>query len=305
MPRNCCGGGCSCVVEGGPAVTVEGSGTAADPFVISADMNLTDDDNSTFDISITGSGTVDDPYTFAVDYASTALLSDIPDVSDTPATNGQVLAYDTGTGLWTPAPPTTASAGSVIHDTSLDGDGSVGDPLAVVPSAARFLSADTDGVGLTDDGINSLVRRFANDAARTAADPAPDLNTLSALDTAPGEYETWDGTEWTPLLAQVETTVIDGELLQLSGAYDGRRTAQITKQFSALTQPDGSFTLLTSTDLAGLAGVLSVQITPTGANPWVALLAGTAGQITGVAYQLSGGVFASQNLSATVTAVVY
>lgn len=68
------------------------------------------------------------------------------------------------------------------------------------------------------------VARFANASARTAAIPAPALNQLSQLDTAPGVIESWDGSAWRiassgmTVSATPPTAPTDGQLWAISPA---------------------------------------------------------------------------------------
>lgn len=308
MASGCCGrGGCSCAVQGGDKIQVTGIGVSADPFIISADFDFQVVDNSTFNLTLTGAGTEASPYALQVAFAATAKVADFPDVSDTPPSNGQVLAYNTSTGLWTPSAPTTAASGSVTHDTSLTGDGSVGSPLAAAHATGRFTQTAT-GIGLTDDGINNQVRRFANAAARSAAVPAPALNTISALDSAPGLYDRWNGSAWVP--AEALPVVIGGALLALSGTYSGGRVVRVVKQFSGTTDLGGNVQLLAGSDFVTpqgtAAGVLSAIVEPTGAVRFDHMVSAQPGFLRMTAYQpASSDVMASQAITATVVALYY
>jgi hypothetical protein len=301
----CCGGAsCACAIDEGTHISVTGVGSSQDPFVIAADFDFAVTDNDTFNLSLSGVGSSDSPYVLAVSFASTASVADLPDWSDTPPTNGQVPVWSTGLSQWVPGSATPAASGSVDTDTSLAGDGSPGLPLEVVHDPIRFTETTVDGVGLTDDGINSLVRRFPNAAARTAADPAPDLDTLSMLDSTPGLLDYWDGSAWVP--QETLPTVTGGALLELSGAYAGGRVQTLVKQLSATTDADGLFTILDGTDLAGAAGVLSVTVQPTGTTVFGSLATGQPGYLQGTAYRLdTGAAFAAQPITATVTALLY
>ena len=223
MPR-CCGsaGSCACKIEGGRNITVTGVGSSQDPVVIAADVALGIEDNKTFDITLTGNGRLESPWMLSVDYASTASIDHLPDVDVAGAINGNVLAYNTATKKWEAAPPTTAAAGGMTTDLSLDGDGSVGDPLMVRPNAARYLMVDPNGLGLTNEALNRMLRFFP-DAPTRASDPlAPVLGTLSMLATAPGVLDYYDGDTWEPLHNGIRLDVKPGEMLALSGSYNGR-----------------------------------------------------------------------------------
>lgn len=62
----CAGGSCSCSVIGGSGVNVTGIGTAADPFVVVAEIDqlsgpIQFNDSSTIDFTVSGDGTPSDP----------------------------------------------------------------------------------------------------------------------------------------------------------------------------------------------------------------------------------------------------
>jgi hypothetical protein len=303
----CCGGGtCSCRIEAGPRIAIVGVGSLQDPFVISADVGFAVADNTTFDVALTGLGTEEDPFTIAVGYASTAKLSHLPDVSDTPPANGQVLGYNTGTQTWGPIAPTTAPTGAVSHDTSLTGDGSAGSPLQVREDPDGFLATNTDGLGLSDEGVNSIVRHFADEAERTAADPAPTLNALSTVESDPGVVSYWTGTQWLPQESGIDVVVSAGEFLALSGGYAGGPVVMFFKQISDVTDEEGNFAVLTADDLQGYAGVLHVNVQEQGPNGWTALTNHTIDSVTGTAYRADDGLpFASSTVTATVQAWLY
>lgn len=66
MSRCSCAGGGSVAIEGGTNVTVEGSGTAVNPYRISAKAaNFIVADTSSVDLTITGDGTSGNPYSIS------------------------------------------------------------------------------------------------------------------------------------------------------------------------------------------------------------------------------------------------
>jgi len=271
----CCGGAsCACVLNEGDHVSIAGSGTSQDPFIVTADVGLAVVDNTVFDLSLTGTGTAADPWTVGAAFASTASLDDLPDVNvPGPRTNTHVLSWDTATSKFILRAPTTAASGSVAHDTSLTGDGSGGTPLAVVSDETFDVTTRAAGIGVTDSARRQSVRRFANAAARTADASvlAPALNSLSILDDSPGVVYYYTGTAWAQLAGSFDTQVIGTAFLVLSGAYSSQRLTHVLKKLSTTTDGLGSFDVLTASDLSGRAGVLNVQFTPTDSNPTTGL----------------------------------
>ena len=302
MPTCCQGATCACkvaAVEGGHMV-VSGSGQANDPFLLSADVDLQVVDNLIFDMTLNGTGVGTDPWVLSVNFAPTARLADLPDVDDTSAALGQVLAWN-GT-QWAPAPATTAAAGSVTVGSGISGDGSAGAPLKVAADSARLVQSAATGVGLSDAGMVAVVRHFADGTARNAMVPGPQVNSLTMLGTAPGEVDFWDGTKWLPIADRVNTQAGGTEFLQLSGPYNG--ITPINRVMSAITATaDGAglFTILSTADLAGKAGVFSVVFQETGPLAYKAVLNATGGQVVGKAYNLSDGSAAA---GATITGLV-
>jgi hypothetical protein len=307
MARCCGSASCGCKIEAGPRIEIEGVGTANDPFVITADLGIEVADNAVFDLTRSGLGTLDDPWVFSVAFAGTAKLRDFPDVADTNPTNGQVLAWSAANSRWQPANPTTAASGSVSNDASLDGDGSVGNVLRVAHNADRMTETTATGIGLSDEGMNRIVRFFADTAEQAAADPAPDLNALSTLSTDPGRVYYFDGSTWKPIKDAIVPDV-STEFMALSGSYTaGLPLTQIVRQVSGITDATGTLEVLKFADLSGRAGVLSCMVQPTGAIGWAPVVnPGSGGRVLATAYATDGsGVLASQALTAIVTALVY
>jgi microcystin-dependent protein len=143
MPRCGCSGAdtCSCVVQGGSGITVDGAGTQTNPYVISGSGaagggSLTVSDTATVDLSLLGDGSEVDPYVLQAD--ATVGVNSLIDVSAPTPADGYVLAWN-GT-VWQPVPPTTAPVGAVAVGTGLLGDGSSGDPVRLDPgSVAGFV----------------------------------------------------------------------------------------------------------------------------------------------------------------------
>jgi len=138
----CSGTGCSCLVQGGTGIEVDGAGTETNPYVINSvggaggGGGLTVSDTATIDLVLLGEGTTEEPYLLSGN--ATVSLDELLNVADQDPTNGQVLAWN-GT-VWQPVPATTAPTGSIAVGTGLLGDGSAGDPLRIDPtSTAGFV----------------------------------------------------------------------------------------------------------------------------------------------------------------------
>lgn len=309
MAPSCCGSGsgCSCKITAGTGMEVSGSGTALDPFVLDAAVRIESFDTNEFDVTVSGLGTAGNPVQIWVLYADSATLQAIPNVDAATPFNGQVLAWNSATQKWVAQNPTTAPVGSVSHNQSLSGDGSVGTPLAVVPDAARGLALrGAQGIGLSDAALNTTVRGFIDWAARAAATPAPDLNTLSMLDTAPGVIEFWDGSSWSPLPPTEGLTVVGGEFMALSGSFSGERTTHLIKQVSGTSDGAGLLEILAPADLASYAGVLSVSFQETGALGFKAVLFADTNRVAAHVFRLTdGAAFPAQAFTGIVDAWVY
>lgn len=286
-------------------MVVSGTGTAGDPFVLSADIGFAVTSNAQFALTLTGAGTVANPWRLSVNYAPTATLAALPDVADTVPTNGQVLTWTQGTGLWSPAAPTVAPAGAVQHDATLTGDGSIDLPLGVVADDGRFITVTSNGVAMTDDGINSLVRHFPDAATRDLATPPPTANTLSILDVNPGQVEYFDGSVWLPLPGSFDT-VASTEFLNLSGPYVAQRLTHYMSPVSAVTDASGIFDVVSIAALAGRSGVLSVQFQETGSLSWKAVLFANTNRVSATAYRLVDGTpYAGQAVTGLADAWLY
>jgi len=303
----CCGGAtCGCLIQGANHVLITGIGTSQDPFVVSGDVDLEVADNSVFNLSLGGTGTVASPWTLQVGFATTAKLDDLPDVNAPAPTNTQVLGWDSATSKWTPRAPTTAASGSVQHDTSMTGDGSGGSPLAIVEDPDGFLQTVAAGLGLTPTGRTSLIRRFGTAVARDASVDTPVLNSVTMLDTNPGQQDYWTGTQWLPVTNGVARD-FGAAMFQLSGPYvTGTKVTLVTRNINVTTSATGQFDVLSSTDLAGKAGVLVCHFQETGLVPFKAMLFNNVDHISAIAYRLDDGTaYGSQAITGQVTAYIY
>lgn len=310
MAKGCCGGtsGCGCQIIGHGALEVSGSGQPSDPFILDVEVDFESSYNKTFTTLIQGDGSEATPYTPVVTFSDTAQLDDIPDVLAPNPSNGQVLAWNAAQGKWVAQAPTTAPAGAVLHDTSLNGDGSAGAPLNVLNHPSRLLGTFPEGIGLTNLGMASVTQHFSDDAARAAAIPAPFLNQMTMLDTEPGIIYYWTGAAWSVLPNQTAWEVPNGAMLQLSGPYsDGLPVTIMVRQIDTTTDASGNFDIFGTTELAGRSGVLTAQITERGTGtPWQAMVNASANKIVGTAYRMSdGSVMAGTPITASAQAILY
>ncbi|HEY6415855.1 MAG TPA: hypothetical protein VIX41_06445, partial [Acidimicrobiales bacterium] len=106
--------------------TRSGAGTILDPFVLTAQIDVTPVlefvDSVDVDWTLIGDGTADVPLT---------VTADLPWLGDlAPAAVGFVLAKQPD-GTWTGSPPVTAPVGAINTGHGISGDGSTGDPLRV------------------------------------------------------------------------------------------------------------------------------------------------------------------------------
>lgn len=140
MVTSCCSGE-EVVITGGPGISVTGSGTAANKYVISAELpDFTEiiqvRDSPTVNLSLFGSGVRTDPFIFQA--AASLSLSQLTDVRDPQgAAPGDTMVYKgvAGDGHWEFEPQQSGAAGAVNVGEGLRGTGAAGAPLAVSTSA--------------------------------------------------------------------------------------------------------------------------------------------------------------------------
>lgn len=142
----CAGGTCSCVVQGSGSIAVTGSGTAANPYVVSGGGKVTVADTATVDLTLTGAGTQASPYLLSA--AATVTLDALTDVSTAGATTGQVLAKK-GDGSWGPQAAPTAAPGVIVVSGGIEGDGSAGNPLSVKLAPNSGLTETASGLAVS------------------------------------------------------------------------------------------------------------------------------------------------------------
>lgn len=134
MARCGCSGSCSCLIEAGEGVVIEGIGSVENPYVITSEATEMVDrikfnDTSSVDFTVTGLGTVATPLN--VSAVAKLKMTDLTDVSGTPS-NGQVMVWEDdhwepqnqsgsgggGTGL----PPGGVAGDLLVKQSATDGD---------------------------------------------------------------------------------------------------------------------------------------------------------------------------------------
>jgi hypothetical protein len=306
MPRCCQGGTCACLIEVSDKLRITGVGSAQQPYIIGLDVQLEVASNTVFDLSLVGAGDTEAPWTLSVEFADTASIDDLPDVDTTGKTNGDVFGWNDITGQWEAQAPTTAAAGSVSTDASLDGDGSVGDPLAVAHDPDGFTETTGTGIAISTAGQAQMVLHFADAATRDALLPTPDLNQTVMLDDEPGIQWYWTGSQWNVVTNGVSKD-FGSEFLAMSGSYvAGLPVTLITRQISVTTDALGVFDVVDALDLTGFSGVLTCHFQESGIVGYKAVMFGNIDHVSAVAYRLDDGTpLASQAIEGMVTAYVY
>jgi hypothetical protein len=108
---------------------------------------------------------------------------------------------------------------------------------------------------------------------------------------------------------------LDGdELYAMSGSYTGeQRITLMVRNIITTTDDLGTFEVVPTDALAGRAGVLSAQCTPSTGGlplgsgvPWTVVLVGEGGALKGTAYRLDDGTaMPSTPVAASVLALLY
>jgi hypothetical protein len=149
VARCSCSGTCSCLILAGAGVTVDGSGQANDPYILTVDAIggvFKVQDTATVDLTASGAGTADDPFTLSAKALVTLVglvdrdPSRDPQVGDTPIWQSS--------GNWKFGPPPVAPAGAVNVGDGLGGTGALDDPL-VVATSGTWGTAPLDGLDST------------------------------------------------------------------------------------------------------------------------------------------------------------
>jgi len=120
----CAGDICTCGIQAGSGVVIEGSGGFNDPYVISIPFPslVTFTDSPDIDFTVSGAGTEDQPLVV------TAEMKCLNCADTASGDVGDVLTLN-GSGQWVPGPPNQVAPGAIAIGTGLSGDGTPGAPL--------------------------------------------------------------------------------------------------------------------------------------------------------------------------------
>lgn len=141
----CEGTTCGCKVVGDGGINVTGSGTAANPYRVSGSMGLQAIDTESINMLLLGTGSQSDPWRISAEFAGK--LDDLLDVDTSGGVDGYVLARQAD-GTYALVPPATTAPGLIATGTSLEGDGSGGDPLVVKLASNSGLELSAGGLRL-------------------------------------------------------------------------------------------------------------------------------------------------------------
>jgi hypothetical protein len=202
----CSGTTCSCKIVGKGAVVVTGAGTNTNPYEITVSPALGVLDTSTVNLTLYGSGTSADPYTLSADAALN--LGDLANVTDSGGAAGYTLLKQ-GDGSWIVGPGTTAPVGAITTTTSLDGDGSGGDPLGVRLDSLSGLEVAAGGLRISPFTVT-------DEAGLAAFGSAPVGSIVADTDGLNAWLKSASG--WAPILEDTGTiTTVTGNFVEATG----------------------------------------------------------------------------------------
>lgn len=158
---DCGDGGCSCRILAGEGITITGSGTLGNPYLVSSDFSglasaFQVNDTPTVNLTIRGAGTPSDPLILSAD-SSVKLteLSDVDDPEGGPVAGESPVWIGSGaTGHWEFSVPPPAPAGSVNVSSGILGTGAFADPIHV--NLASYTAGSTSGLPVYVDTVGAL-----------------------------------------------------------------------------------------------------------------------------------------------------
>ena len=117
----------------------------------------------------------------------------------------------------------------------------------------------------------------------------------------------WTGSAWSLLPNQTEWVSVGGQFMTISGSYvEDAPVTVLMIQVNVTTDVLGVFEVLTAADLAGMSGVLALNIQETGPVAWKAMANPGTGKVLGTAYRMTdGSLMAGSPVTAVVQAIMY
>lgn len=242
MARCGCGGSsCSCKVIAGTGIKVTGNGSALQPFVVEAlSSSITSllevDNTATINMTLLGSGTTADPYVLRA--TADLDLADLTNVTNTAPVSGQILGYNGTTGQWGPINPPAGGGGggtgsvNSVNNQTPDLSGNV--QLTAGDVGARATSAQVPWADISGKPATFAPDTHTHTAAQisdatalgrsvlTAASAAAARTAIGA--TTPWEFGVlpvayWSGSAW-PSRASVLPSGYTGRILWDSAEDD-------------------------------------------------------------------------------------
>lgn len=273
MPScGCAGSTCSCLIVAGPGISVEGTGTGANPYQItssSSDISglLLVQDTPSVDLTLSGAGSDADPYRLSA-VAAQALV-ELRDVGGAAPQVGYVPTWTAAAG-GNPArfefkPASSVPVGSISVGAGIGGDGSSGNPL-VARISGTWGSPPLSGLG-SDSLIGSAI--YVDSSGNLRAMPRGVDIVANAGSTIPAAYPGrmyvradtgqlfWsNGTTWAPTYTPSTPTSLDASVIT-TGTMD---VARLPVGTTAGTVAAGSHTHDASAIVSGLVAFARLPV---------------------------------------------
>lgn len=186
------------IIEQGSGITVSGSGTPSDPYIVSttfANLNqfIRVQDSPSVDLQLTGTGSTSDPLTIrAVSTLKLTDLTDVQDPSGAPAVGESPVWTGVGAAAhWEFKLPPSNPSGSVNVDNGLSGSGAAGDPIEVATSGV-WGSGSLSGLG-SDSTIGQAI--YVDSAGKLRAQPGSSV-AWAAITGKPSYFPVDPSTTW-------------------------------------------------------------------------------------------------------------